>query len=163
TIAQDVSPERLRRFFVDIDGHYRVTKAIRDRCVFARHNALVDPPFSRVDLISCRNLLIYLVPPIQQRVVMTVHYALKPRGVLWLGGSETIGPYRDLFEVHDTTHKIFTKRPGTRAPVAPSAVGTAAPGSAGLMAHAERPGPPPPDVDVRKEAERLLLGAYAPP
>jgi two-component system, chemotaxis family, CheB/CheR fusion protein len=61
--AQDVSPERLRRFFIDVDGHYRVIKPIRDRCVFARHNVLVDPPFSRVDLVSCRNLLIYLEPP----------------------------------------------------------------------------------------------------
>jgi two-component system CheB/CheR fusion protein len=162
TIAQDVSPERLRRFFVDIDGHYRVTKAIRDRCVFARHNALVDPPFSRVDLISCRNLLIYLVPPIQQRVVTILHYALKPEGVLWLGGSETIGPYRDLFEASDVTHKIFTKRPGTRPPVASFVLGSVAPGLGSLVRRAEHPGLPP-EVDVRKEAERLLLGAYAPP
>jgi two-component system, chemotaxis family, CheB/CheR fusion protein len=91
SIAQDISAERLRRFFVEVDGHYRVTKSIRDRCVFARHNVLVDPPFSRVDLISCRNLLIYLEPPLQQRVVAILHYALKPSGFLWLGASETIG------------------------------------------------------------------------
>ena len=77
-----------------------------DFCIehFARHNVLVDPPFSRVDLVSCRNPLTYLEPPIQQRVVTILHYALKPRGVLWLVGSETIGPYRDLFEVQDTAH-----------------------------------------------------------
>ena len=68
-IAQDVSPERLRRFFAEVDGSYRISKPIRDMCVFARHNVLADPPFSRIDLISCRNLLIYLEPSAQQRIV----------------------------------------------------------------------------------------------
>jgi two-component system, chemotaxis family, CheB/CheR fusion protein len=161
SIAQDVSPERLRRFFIDVDDHYRVTKPIRDRCVFAHHNVLVDPPFSRVDLVSCRNLLIYLEPPIQQRVVTILHYALKPRGVLWLGGSETIGPYRDLFEVQDTTHKIFTRRLGARPAGAPFPVGPVGPGTATVIRPADRPGDPP--GAERREAERLLVGAYAPP
>jgi two-component system CheB/CheR fusion protein len=162
SIAQDVSPERLRRFFVDVDGHYRVTKPIRDRCVFARHNVLVDPPFSRVDLVSCRNLLIYLEPPIQQRVVAILHYALKPRGILWLGTSETIGLYRDLFETQDATHKIFTKRPGARPPAPPFPLGPTPPGSATPVERGDRPGTPL-VADARREAERLLLGAYAPP
>jgi two-component system CheB/CheR fusion protein len=68
-IAGDVSPERLRRFFVEVDGSYRICKQIRDLCVFSRHNVLADPPFSRIDLISCRNLLIYLEPVLQQRVL----------------------------------------------------------------------------------------------
>ena len=161
-IAQDISAERLRRFFVEVDGHYRVTKSIRDRCVFARHNVLVDPPFSRVDLISCRNLLIYLEPPLQQRVVAILHYALKPRGVLWLGSSETIGTYRDLFGVADATHKIFTKRPGARPHAALFPLRPAAAGPGNPVERPDRPGITP-GVDLRKEAERLLLGAYAPP
>lgn len=79
-IAQDVSTERLRRFFVEVNGSYRINKTIRDACVFSRHNMLADPPFSRVDLISCRNLLIYLEPVLQQKIVPILHYALKPAG-----------------------------------------------------------------------------------
>jgi len=79
-IAQDVSPERLRRFFVEVDGQYRIAKDIREACVFSRHNVLRDPPFSRIDLISCRNVLIYLERVLQQKVVPTLHYALKPAG-----------------------------------------------------------------------------------
>ena len=112
-IAQDVSPERLRRFFTEVDGSYRIGKSIRDACVFSRHNVLADPPFSRIDLISCRNLLIYLEPVLQQKIVPTLHYALKPAGCLWLGGSETIGTYRNLFEAEDAKHKIYSKKPGS--------------------------------------------------
>ena len=162
SIAQDVSPERLRRFFVEVDGHYRVTKSIRDRCVFARHNVLVDPPFSRVDLISCRNLLIYLEPPLQQRVVAILHYALKPRGFLWLGSSETIGTYRDLFGAEDAKHKIFTKRPGASPHAAHFPLRPAAAGPGNPIERVDRSGTAS-VPDVRKEAERLLLGAYAPP
>ena len=107
-------PERLRRFFTEVDGGYRIAKSIREACIFSRHNVLSDPPFSRIDLISCRNLLIYLEPELQQRVIPTLHYALKPSGFLWLGGSETIGSHRNLFEVEDAKHKIYTKKSGRR-------------------------------------------------
>jgi len=111
-ILDSISAERRSRFFVEIDGGYRVAKSIRDCCVFARHNVLAEPPFSRMDLVSCRNLLIYLGPPIQQKVIQTLHYALKPTGALWLGTSETVGSQRDLFELVDTKHKIYSKLPG---------------------------------------------------
>lgn len=114
-IAQDVSPERLARFFTETDGKYRICKAIRDACVFSRHNVLADPPFSRIDLISCRNLLIYLEPVLQQRIVPTLHYALKPAGCLWLGSSETIGGHGDLFDIEDAKHKIFIKKLNSNA------------------------------------------------
>ncbi|HSE46739.1 MAG TPA: chemotaxis protein CheB, partial [Gemmatimonadales bacterium] len=91
TVAEHISPERLRRHFAEVDGHYRVAKPIREMCIFARHNGLSDPPFSRVDLISCRNLLIYLEPRTQNKLLPTLHFALKPHGVLWLGSSESIG------------------------------------------------------------------------
>ena len=112
-VAQDVSPERLRRFFTEVDGNYRINKSIRDACVFSRHNVLADPPFSRIDLISCRNLLIYLDPVLQQQIVQTLHYSLKPAGYLWLGASETIGAYMNLFESEDAKYKIFGKKPGS--------------------------------------------------
>ena len=115
-IAQDVSPERLRRFFTKVDGHYRVSKAIRDLCVFARHDLTKDPPFSRLDLISCRNVLIYLEPRLQQRVLAILHYALRPSGFLLLGASETAGASPELFAPVDRKHRIYSKRP-TAVPV----------------------------------------------
>ena len=84
-IAQDLSPERLRRFFVEEEGGYRVSKALREMIVFARQNVMSDPPFSRLDLISCRNLLIYFEPGLQKKVFPVFHYALKPGGFLYLG------------------------------------------------------------------------------
>jgi two-component system, chemotaxis family, CheB/CheR fusion protein len=113
-IEAEVSPERLRRFFTKEDDHYRISKAIRDACVFARHNVAADPPFSRVDLISCRNVLIYLSAPLQKRVLPTFHYALNPAGYLLLGHSETVGGFTDLFGVVDHRHRIYMKK-GTSA------------------------------------------------
>jgi two-component system, chemotaxis family, CheB/CheR fusion protein len=110
---ENVSRERLRRFFVEVDGKYRVTKAIREMCVFSRHNLMADPPFSRMDLVSCRNLLIYLEPSLQQRILPVLHYALKPTGFLVLGASETVGKFSDLFESGQSKHRIYTKKPGT--------------------------------------------------
>ena len=81
-IARDVSAERLRRFFAKVGGHYQISKAIREMCVFARHDLTRDPPYSRIDLISCRNVLIYLEPRLQERVFATFHYALRPEGFL---------------------------------------------------------------------------------
>ena len=86
-----VSPERLQRFFTEVNGNYRIAKSIRDACIFSRHNVLADPPFSRIDMISCRNLLIYLDNFLQKKAIATFHYALNPTGFLLLGKSETIG------------------------------------------------------------------------
>ena len=87
-----LSPERLRRFFTKTDGRYRINKSIRDLCVFARQDLTRDPPFSKLDLIVCRNVLIYLGQPMQNRLISVFHYALKPTGYLMLGSAETIGP-----------------------------------------------------------------------
>jgi two-component system, chemotaxis family, CheB/CheR fusion protein len=159
-IAQDVSPERLRRFFTEVDGNYRISKSIRDLCVFSRHNVLADPPFSRIDLISCRNLLIYLQPMIQQRIMPLLHYALKSTGCLWLGGSETIGGYRHLFDALDAKHKIYGKKPGSI-----SAHGNFPPQNGG---HSRAPFAPitahPSDAaELLKDADRLLSTKFAPP
>ncbi len=89
-----VSPERLRRFFSRVEGGYRINKAIREMCVFARHNIFADPPFSHMDLISCRNVLIYMDSVLQKQVMPIFHYALNPGGFLMLGSSEGIGSFR---------------------------------------------------------------------
>ena len=115
-IAEDVSPERLRRFFTEAEGGYRVSKPLRDMCVFARQNVIADPPFSRMDLISCRNLLIYLEPVLQKQILPLLHYALKPAGVLWLGSSETTGAASDLFEPEDKRHRFYSRKPATGRP-----------------------------------------------
>jgi len=81
-------------------------------CVFARQNAVKDPPFSKLDLISCRNVMIYLGPPLQKKLLPIFHYALKPSGLLMLGSSETIGAFSDLFVLVDKKEKIYTKKPG---------------------------------------------------
>jgi two-component system, chemotaxis family, CheB/CheR fusion protein len=111
-IALDVSPERLHRFFHKVDGKFRISKSVRDLCVFSRHDVSNDPPFARLDLISCRNLLIYLDLASQKRILPLYHYALRPGGHLLLGPSETIGTHGDLFEVIDQDHKIYVRRPG---------------------------------------------------
>src|SRR5262249_58973130 len=103
-------PKRTRRFVVEWDAPSRTRKPIRVAGVFARHNVLTEPPFSRIDLVSCRNLLIYLGQEMQQRVIPILHYALQPKGFLWLGNSETIGSFRDLFEPETMKHKIYRKK-----------------------------------------------------
>lgn len=110
-IKSEISLERLRRFFVKMDGGYRVNKVIREMCIFARQNLVSDPPFSNLDLISCRNVLIYLGPTLQRKVMPVFHYALRPTGLLMLGASETIGAFSDLFSLTDKKAKIYTKKP----------------------------------------------------
>lgn len=109
-IQGDVSPERIRRFFQKGDGGYRINKAIREMCIFAQHNLLNDPPFSRMDLICCRNLLIYFEPVLQGRVVSLFHYALRPGGFLVLGTSEGIRTSGHLFNLEDRENKIFSRK-----------------------------------------------------
>ncbi len=162
-IANDVSPERLRRFFVEADGGYRIAKSIRDICVFARQNVLTDPPFSRMDLISCRNVLIYMEPVLQKRLLPVLHYALKPSGFLLLGPSESLGGQRDSFEIEDAKHKLFRKRPAaTRIdmvlpPLAPPPrVGARMTDRPEVRGEGGR-------SDVQRDAERALLSRYVPP
>jgi two-component system CheB/CheR fusion protein len=109
-IEIDVSPERLRKYFVRAEGSYLISKAVRELCVFSRHNMGSDPPFSHLDLISCRNVLIYMDAPLQRRVIPILHYALNPQGALFLGSSESIGPFTDLFSPLDGRHRIFAKK-----------------------------------------------------
>ncbi|HEX2489654.1 MAG TPA: CheR family methyltransferase, partial [Blastocatellia bacterium] len=164
-IAEDVSPERLRRFFTEAEGGYRVSKPLRDMCVFARQNIIADPPFSRMDLISCRNMLIYLEPVLQKQVLPLLHYALKPAGVLWLGSSETTGAASDLFEPEDKKHRFYTKRPATGRPrfnyPASDHRWEKSNGGRQLAARAERAATSG-EAEAQREADRIILSRYAP-
>ncbi len=157
-IKADVQADRLRRFFTPVDGGYRVTKSVRDLCVFARQDLTRDPPFSQLDLISCRNVLIYLGPVLQKRAMTIFHYALKPTGFLLLGASETIGSYAELFASADKQHKLYAKkttvgRPyvGFAAEYTSDRLGLAKPHAAGRARG-----------DLQTEVDRLLLARLAP-
>jgi two-component system, chemotaxis family, CheB/CheR fusion protein len=159
SIEAEVSPERLRRFFAREDHGYRVSKSLRERCVFARQNLTVDPPFSRVDLVSCRNVLIYMSPALQQRLLPVFHFALNPHGFLVLGLAESIGQFGDLFEVVSRKHKIYRRRSTGHRPqvtflAGPWTATTAGRRPASVLALPN---------DFVHEADRLLLGEYSPP
>jgi two-component system CheB/CheR fusion protein len=113
----DVSPERLRRFFIQVEGGYQISKVIRERCVFARQNMILDPPFSKLDLISCRNVMIYLEPTLQQQVFRVFHYSLKPTSFLLLGTSESVGESSNLFALVDKKSKLYSRK---QAPTRPN-------------------------------------------
>jgi len=114
-IKNDLSPERLKRFFVPTENGYSISPAIRERCIFAAKDLLKDPPFINLDLISCRNLLIYLGPSLQEKALKIFHYALKPGGILMLGRSESIGSLSGSFSQLDVKKKVFSERaPGSR-------------------------------------------------
>jgi len=164
TIEQDVEPERLRRFFVEGEGNYRIVKRIRDSLVFARHNVITDPPFSRIDLVSCRNLLIYMDHALQARVLAILHYALTPSGYLLLGTSETVGTHRDHFDLLHSRHKIYSRR--AAAPGAPGfSPGRMHPAdSGGLVAESARKqdAGAEGETGLGRDLDRLLLAHYAP-
>ncbi|MCY1069267.1 PAS domain-containing protein [Nannocystis sp. RBIL2] len=161
SIAADLSPERLRRFFTKTDGKYRVAKVVRDLCVFARQDVTRDPPFSKLDLILCRNVLIYMGAVLQRKLMTVFHCALKPSGYLMLGGAETVGAQTDLFAVIDKKHRIFVKRPietpsNFQIPV--EYTPSRSP-HRGARLSTEMHTPP----SFQNEANRLVLDRYGPP
>jgi two-component system CheB/CheR fusion protein len=161
SIEAEVSPERLRRFFKREDHVFRIDKSIRDACVFARQNLAADPPFSHVDLISCRNVLIYMATPLQRRVVPILHYALNVPGFLVLGNAETVGEFTNLFEMVDRTNKIYIKKAASDRPAFQFSLDDyrGAINPAQRLAHPRAPN----TQDYQKEADRLVMGRYAPP
>jgi two-component system CheB/CheR fusion protein len=168
SLAEDVSPARLRRFFVEEEGGYRIVKSLREMVVFARQNLIADPPFSRMDLISCRNLLIYLEPALQRKALPTFHYALKPHGFLFLGASESVGAFTDLFEPLDKKHKIFSKKPTTtptfHLPVKRESVERGLPGQAlSPLAKTDPSQGLPGELRAQREADRMTVNRFAPP
>jgi two-component system CheB/CheR fusion protein len=155
-----VSPQRMARFFTRTERGYQIAKTIRDVCVFARHNVAQDPPFSRLDLISCCNVLIYLGAVLQRKVLSLLHHALKPTGFLVLGPSESIGTLSDSFEQVEKTHKIYGMLPAADKPAPGPSEGRRAEGRVDLPRRIVegRPGP-----DVLREADRLVLAEHGPP
>lgn len=112
-IAADVSPERLERFFIQKETHYVVKKELREMIVFAQHNIVKDAPFTRLDLLCCRNVLIYLTVELQRRIIPVFHYSLNPKGLLFLGPAETIGGFSEMFVSIDPKWKLFERKEGT--------------------------------------------------
>ncbi len=119
SIVSDVSPERLKEFFFKDEGCYRIRKNIREMVLFAPHNILRDPPFSRLDLVSCRNLLIYLNKQTQDSVLQVFHFALRENGYLFLGSSESADGSANYFSAIDKKHRIYQRRPALRGWMAP--------------------------------------------
>ena len=162
SIIADVGPERLARYFAEEDGAYRVRNAIRETVVFANQDLLKDPPFSRLDLISCRNLLIYLDSDAQKKIVQVFHYALNDAGYLFLGNSETASAAPDLFDDVDKKWRIYRRRN-----LAASTTGAAPAWSAltpDVASGRARPaGDALPKGSVRDLAERVLLERITPP
>ncbi|HEY8098115.1 MAG TPA: protein-glutamate O-methyltransferase CheR, partial [Methylobacter sp.] len=108
-IAADVSSDRLSRFFVAEDGGYRIKKEIREMVIFAQQNIFIDPPFTKLDLLSCRNLLIYFDTKLQKKLIPLFHYALTTNGILLLGHSETIGDFTPLFTTIDNSLRLYQR------------------------------------------------------
>ncbi|MBE9005012.1 PAS domain-containing protein [Fortiea sp. LEGE XX443] len=156
----DISPERLQRFFVQVENGYQISKPVRELCVFARQNLINDPPFSRLDLISCRNVLIYLGSSVQKKLLPIFHYGLNSTGFLMLGTSETVGEFSDLFALVDKKYKIYSRK------MAPARLGIDLVPSNYPV---ETINPQPivseeawNNLEMQKEADRIVLNQYAP-
>ncbi|MEO3432790.1 chemotaxis protein CheB [Inquilinus sp. CAU 1745] len=152
-------PERLRRFFEKLDGSYQVRKELRDMIVFAPQDLLRDPPFSRLDLVSCRNLLIYLEPAAQQRIIALCHFALRQGGYLFLGNAETVGKHDELFETVSKKWRIYRRMGPTRHDIIDFPTRG---GDRTAASDPDRPSAPEPAAPVADVARRALLERYAP-
>ena len=160
SISTQVTPERLRRFFIRQPNGYQICKSVRDLCVFARQDVTRDPPFSKLDLISCRNVLIYLGAELQKRVVPLFHYALNPAGLLLLGSSESIGIFADLFSLIDARQKLYVRKTSSHRAALVAVTGQVLdpPESPQRMGRLSTTG----NFDYQREADRILLSHYTP-
>jgi len=158
--VMNVSPERLQRFFTQVEGGYQINKSVRELCIFARQNLIGDPPFSRLDLISCRNVFIYFGASLQKKVLSMFHYGLMPTGFLLLGTSETVGESPDLFTLVDRKFKIYAKQPSPLRLnldliASDYAVQMNSPGS--IVGETSRN-----ELELQKAADQIVLQQYAP-
>jgi two-component system CheB/CheR fusion protein len=162
-IVADVSPERLRRFFVREDHGYRVSKDIRECVVFAPQNIIMDPPFTKVDILSCRNLLIYLSSDLQKKLIPLFHYCLNPGGTLLLGSAETVGTYTNLFSQIDGKTRLF-RRLEQAANMHPVELRSTPFGISTLGEDGGDAAPVPRKaaVNIQAVADRLIVGRFAP-
>jgi two-component system CheB/CheR fusion protein len=154
-IAADVSAKRLERFFTKAEGGYRVTKSIREMIIFAPQNIIMDPPFTKLDFVSCRNLLIYLTPELQKKLLPLFHYSLNPGGYLFLGNSESVGNFTRLFAPLDGKSRLHRRLDASAEMVEfPSTL---------VSAKSDAPARPlKPTGDLQMLADRLLLQKYSP-
>jgi chemotaxis methyl-accepting protein methylase/predicted nucleic acid-binding Zn-ribbon protein len=159
-ISADVSPERLSRFFVQEERGYRVRAEIREMVIFAPHSLILDPPFTKLDILSCRNLLIYLTPEIQKKLFPLFHYSLNPGGILFLGSAETVGDFTDLFATVSGKSRIFRRIESALSSEPIDFPSSFAPA---LPAGQEAQPTPKPYVSLQSLAEQLVLQRYAPP
>lgn len=157
---EGVSEERIQQFFTKINGSYQVKKIIRDLCIFATHNFLKDPPFAKIDLISCRNVLIYLEPFLQKKAFTIFHYALNPKGYLWLGKSESAGSSSEYFLPFGLKDKLYTRKsfPGRFMNVTSESREEALKDKDIGSRPTERK-----KDDFQKDADEILLSKYTPP
>jgi two-component system, chemotaxis family, CheB/CheR fusion protein len=155
-----VSPERLRRFFVPTGSDYQISKSVRELCVFARHNLCSDPPFSRLDLISCRNVLIYFGTTLQKKTIQNLHYGLNPSGFLLLGTAETTNTVTELFTPIAKQHKIYAKRLALALPD----LDFPQLGNLTHSSHQDRQtiAPPTTELHLKQIADEIVLQQYAP-
>jgi len=159
-VAADLTPERLARFFVREENGYRVGKQIREMVTFAVQNVIMDPPFTRLDLLICRNLLIYLTPELQKKLLPLFHYSLNPGGVLFLGSAETVSAVSHLFDPLNLKARLFRRSESVLSaePVAfPPSFVPASPGSA------KEPAMSKPEANLQSLADQLLLQQFSPP
>jgi two-component system CheB/CheR fusion protein len=160
TLIKSVPEEFLARFFLAADGSYLVTKDIRELCTFSVHSLIRDPPFSRIDMISCRNVLIYLDTDLQASVVRTFHYALARGGLLLLGGSETVARHGELFDVLDRRHRIFQRKEGLSPPLPVAQLGPVDPVAS--VAPTRRRNGGSMTTDASQLADARILEQFAP-
>jgi two-component system CheB/CheR fusion protein len=162
-ISADVSSERLRRFFVQEEHHYRVNKEIREMVIFARQNLVTDAPFTKLDLLICRNLLIYLAVELQKKLLPLFHYSLKPGGYLFLGSAETIGGFTELFLPLENKNRIFRRLSATPRPELvdfPSAFFPSGSGMTGFNQYQSKEAIPVPNI--QNIVEQQILQNFAP-
>jgi two-component system CheB/CheR fusion protein len=158
-ISRDVSPERLNRFFDKSGGGYLINKFIREMCIFAKQNIVKDPPFSKIDLISCRNLLIYFGPELQKKTIRIIFYALNPKGFLMIGPSETVGEFSGLFTAVDKKHTIYAKK---AEPPRQYLEATSVESDKEKAVVKKGDVQPAGVFDIQKEADAIVLGKYGP-
>nr|WP_239026872.1 CheR family methyltransferase [Geomonas oryzisoli] len=159
-ISADVSADRLRRFFIEVDNGYQVTKDIRDMITFATQNVIMDPPFTKLDILVCRNLLIYLVPELQKKLFPLFHYSINPGGVLFLGSAETIGNFSDIFTPVQGKSRLYWRGEallGTEPVAFPSSFVAPLPSPNKETEMQKSP------VNLQSLVDQLILQQYAPP
>ncbi len=157
-IAGALSPQRLKRFFIKVEGGYQIVRLVRDLCIFSRQDITKDPPLAKMDLVSCRNLLIYFGPVLQRRVLSIFLYALQPTGCLLLGNSESLGPLGEYFVPLDPKQKIYCRNLKMTRPHFDLPSGGAFPKSVATKSQPENEA----TVLVDRHADRMLLDEYAP-